>query len=312
MRSEASEQRQRKKRYERQPEHIRPAESKQQQRKKLFDSSSDEEDVQVAQRGSPTFLNHSVTAEDTRSQAPADVAEGERAAVSPAKSAGSQGRSSAGGKLLDPSDAGVSTPSAKGTGSQARGSRAADKSDNSSEDDNDTHRRDVKQVTADFEMVRQGFIHYHAGEIAEHMEQVAIGPDANDYKPSDDEGEAYGQDFIHYDIGQIVGHMERMAIGPKASDYGPSDDEDQQSVRSNGTAMCNRAEGQSSNENNTSQQHSEYSSADECGRSERSIESCSSDSSSRSKRNIESCSSDSSGRSERNIKSCSSDDSMEC
>jgi len=37
--------------------------------------------------------------------------------------------------------------------------------------------------------------------------------------------------------------------------------------------MCNRAEGQSSDGNNTSQQHSEYSSADECGRSERSIES---------------------------------------
>ena len=54
-------------------------------------------------------------------------------------------------KLLDPSDAGVSTLSAKVTGSQARGSRAAEKSDNSSEDDNDTHRRGVKQVIADFE-----------------------------------------------------------------------------------------------------------------------------------------------------------------
>jgi len=53
------------------------------------------------------------------------------------------------------------------------------------EDDNDTHRRGVKQVIADFEMVgeayRQSFIHYHAGEIAEHMEQMAIGPDASGY-----------------------------------------------------------------------------------------------------------------------------------
>jgi len=54
-RSEASEQQQREKRYERQ--RIRSAASEQQQRKKLFDSSSDEEDVQVAQRGSTVFLN---------------------------------------------------------------------------------------------------------------------------------------------------------------------------------------------------------------------------------------------------------------
>jgi len=45
----------------------------------LFDSSSDEENVQVVQRGTTAFL-FSVTAEDTRSQAPADVAEGEREA----------------------------------------------------------------------------------------------------------------------------------------------------------------------------------------------------------------------------------------
>jgi len=50
--------------------------------------------------------------------------------------------------------------------------------------------------------------------------------------------------------------------------------------------MCNRAEGQRSDENYASKQHSEYSTADECGRSERSIESCSSDSSSRSERII--------------------------
>ena len=181
--------------------------------------------MHVARRGSTAFLN-SVTAEDTHSQAPADVAQGERAAGSPAKSAGSQGRSSAGGKLWgfpaksagsqrrssqrrssaggklsDPSNTGVRTLSAKETSSQTRGSRAAEKSDKSSEDDNDTHRRGVKQVIVDFEMVgeayRQGFIHYHAGEIAEHMEQMTIGPDASGYRPSDDEGEAYHQDFIH-------------------------------------------------------------------------------------------------------------------
>jgi hypothetical protein len=274
MRSEASERQQRKKRDEKQ--RVRSAASEQQQRKKSFDSSSDEEDVQVVHRGTTAFLK-SVTAEDTRSQAPADVAEEEREAGSPAKSAGTRRRSSAGSKLSDPSDAGVSTPSAKGTSSQARGSRAAEKSDNSSEDDNDTHRRGVTQVMADFEMV----------------------------------GEAYRQGFIHYHAGEIAKHIEQMAIGPGASDYGPSDDENQRAVGSNGTAVCNRAEGQSSDENDASQQHSEYSSADEYGRSERSIESCSSDGSGRSKRNIESCSSDSSGRSERNIESCSSDDSMD-
>jgi len=128
---------------------------------------------------------------------------------------------------------------------------------------------------------------------------------------SDDEGEAYHQKFIHYYVGGIAEHMEQMAIGPEASDYGPNDDENQRSDRSNSEAMCNRTEGQSSDENNASQQHSEYSSADECGRSERSIQSCSSDSGGRRERNIESCSSDSSGRSERNIESCSSDDNME-
>jgi len=175
---------------------------------------------------------------------------------------GSQRRSSARGKLSDPSDANISTPSAKGTGSQARGSQAAEKFDNSRKDDNDAHRRGIKQVIANFEMV----------------------------------GEAYCQGCIHYHVGEIAEHMEQMAIAPEASDYGPSDDDNQRAVGSSGTAMCNRAEGQSSDENNASQQHSEYSSADECNRSER---------------NIESCSSNSSGRSERNIESCSSDDSME-
>ena len=120
--------------------------------------------MQVAQRGSTAFLN-SVTAADTRSHALEDITEGERAAGSPTKSVDCQGCSSAGGKLLDPSNAGVSTPSANETSFQARGSRAAEKSDNSSEDDNDNHRRGVKQVIADFGMVgevyRQGFIHYH-------------------------------------------------------------------------------------------------------------------------------------------------------
>jgi len=210
--SQASEHQQREKHYERQ--RIRSAASEQQQRKKLFDCSSDEEDVQVAQRGRTAFLN-SVTAEDTRSQAPADVAEGERAAGFPAKSEASQGRTSAGGQLSDPSDANICTPSGKGTVSQARGSRAAEKTDNSNGDDNDTHRRGVKQVIADFEMVgeayRQGFIHYHAGEIAYHTEQMSIGLDASDYRPSNDDGEAYGQCFIHYHVGEIAEHMDQMA-----------------------------------------------------------------------------------------------------
>jgi len=121
----------------------------------------------------------------------------------------------------------------------------------------------------------------------------------------------YRQGFIHHHVGEIAEHMEQMAIGPDASDYGPSDDENQKSVRSNGKAICNRAEGQSSDENCASKQHSEYSTADECGRNERSIESCSSDSSGRSAF-IQSCSSDSSGRSECNIVSFSRDDSIEC
>ena len=48
MRSEASERQQRKKRDEKQ--RVRSAASEQQQRKKSFDSSSDEDDVQVVQR----------------------------------------------------------------------------------------------------------------------------------------------------------------------------------------------------------------------------------------------------------------------
>jgi len=44
---------------------------------------------------------------------------------------------------------------------------------------------------ANFEMVveayRQGFDHYHIGEIAENMKQMGIGTDAIDYRSSDDE-----------------------------------------------------------------------------------------------------------------------------
>ena len=101
-------------RYERQ--RIQHATSEQQQRKTLFDSSSDDEDVQVARRGSTAFL-FAVTAENTRSQAPADVAEGEHEVGSPTALAGNQRRSSAGGELSDPSNASVSIPSAKGTSS---------------------------------------------------------------------------------------------------------------------------------------------------------------------------------------------------
>ena len=57
------------------------------------------------------------------------------------------------------------------------------------------------------------------------MEQMAIGPDASDYGPSDDEGEVYNQGFIHYHVGEIAEIMEQIAIGPDASHYGPSEDE---------------------------------------------------------------------------------------
>jgi len=67
--------------------------------------------------------------------------------------------------------------------------------------------------------------------------------------------------------------MKQMAIGPDAINYRPSDDKNQRSIRSNSTAVRNRAEGQNSDESNASQQHIEYSSADECGRSGRIIDS---------------------------------------
>jgi len=44
-----------------------------------------------------------------------------------------------------------------------------------------------------------------------------------------------------------------MAIGPYAIDYKPSNDADQRVAETSGTAICNRAEGQSSDESNVSQ-----------------------------------------------------------
>jgi len=61
--------------------------------------------------------------------------------------------------------------------------------DSSSEDDNDTHNRCIRQVLKNFlveEAYCQGCNHYHIGEIAEHMQQMAIGPYATDYRPSND------------------------------------------------------------------------------------------------------------------------------
>ena len=78
----------------------------------------------------------------------------------------------------------------------------------------------TREAGAKGEAYRQDFIHYHAGEIAGHMEQMAIGPDVSEYGPSDNEAEAYRQDFIHYHVGEIAEHMEQMAIGPDAGDYG--------------------------------------------------------------------------------------------
>jgi len=218
---------------------------------------------------SPSYIK-SITAENTHSQAPADVVAEELDIRSTTKSVGRQMRSSASDDPSAPS--GVNTSTVNGARSRAQSSRAPDKQASSDEEDDDTHCRGVKQVINDFKMVkeayRQGFNHYHIGEIAEHMEQIAIGPDAR------------------Y--------------------YGPSDDGNQ------GTALCNRAEGRSSDESNVSLQHRGYSSTEECGRSERNIESCSSDDSGDcGERNIESCSSDDSGDCGRNIQSFRSDDSME-
>jgi len=236
------------------------------------DASSDEGSAQSepqVKHNSPSYIK-SITAENTHSQAPADVVAEELDMRSTTKSVGRQMRSSASDDPSAPS--GVNTSTVNGARSRAQSSRAPDKQASSDEEDDDTHCRGVKQVINDFKMVkevyRQGFNHYHIGEIAEHMEQIAIGPDAR------------------Y--------------------YGPSDDGNQ------GTALCNRAEGRSSDESNASLQHRGYSSTEECGRSERNIESCSSDHSGDcGERNIESCSSDDSGDCGRNIQSCRSDDSME-
>jgi len=47
--------------------------------------------------------------------------------------------------------------------------------------------------------------------------------------------------------------MQQIAIGPYAIDYKPSNDADQRVAETSGTAICNRAEGQSSDESNVSQ-----------------------------------------------------------
>jgi len=64
---------------------------------------------------------------------------------------------------------------------------------------------------------------------------------------------AYCQGFNHNRIGEIAEHMQQMAIGPYAIDYKPSNDADQRVAETSGTAICNRAEGQSSDESNVSQ-----------------------------------------------------------
>jgi len=64
--------------------------------------------------------------------------------------------------------------------------------------------------------------------------------------------EAYYQGFNHYHIGKISEHMQQMAIGTNATDYRSSNDADKRAAETNGTAICNRAEGQSSNESNAS------------------------------------------------------------
>jgi len=92
----------------------------------LYDNSSEEEDLQAEQSGGTVFLKP-VTAEDTHSQASANVAEDEREVGSLAKLLGSQVRNSARGDLSDPSDADISTPSAKGTGSRAQDTRVQGK-----------------------------------------------------------------------------------------------------------------------------------------------------------------------------------------
>jgi len=57
-----------------------------------------------------------------------------------------------------------------------------------------------------------------------------------------------------------------------ATDYRPSNDADQRVAETSGTAICNHAEHQSSDESNTSRRCA-YSSVEERGMSERSIES---------------------------------------
>jgi len=85
--------------------------------------------------------------------------------------------------------------------------------------------------------------------------------------------EAYCQGFNHYHIGEIAELMQQIALGPYATDCRPSSDVDQRAAETNGTAICNHAEGQSSNESNASQGavRTSGSSAEEGGMIERSI-----------------------------------------
>jgi len=57
--------------------------------------------------------------------------------------------------------------------------------------------------------------------------------------------EAYCQGFNHNHIGEMAEHMQQMAA--------TGNDADQRVAETSGTAICNRAEGQSSDESNASQ-----------------------------------------------------------
>ena len=65
--------------------------------------------------------------------------------------------------------------------------------------------------------------------------------------------EAYCQGFNHNHIGEIADHKQQMAIGPYATDYRPSNNADQKVAETSGTAICNQAVGQSYDESTVSQ-----------------------------------------------------------
>ena len=62
--------------------------------------------------------------------------------------------------------------------------------------------------------------------------------------------EACCQGFNHNHLGEMAEHMQRQMV---ATDYRPSNDADQRVAETSGTAICNRVEGQSSDESNASQ-----------------------------------------------------------